>query len=218
MKSFATAAKAAIVAGTAQTGGAVEILCAPAVRVWSGEGIIPIEGNSFKGIGARGLVKVTGGSIGAMAEKFTLVLSGLEPEALELLTASDLKGATVTIWRLVFDGSGTSFLDAQIFRRGRVDRIYTEETIKGTAAINVDVEGLARGLGRRGGRMRSDADQRLIDPTDSGMSRISYAGTKHLYWGGKPPVTAANALPNAAPSSGRTPNPVFARGRWWNLP
>jgi len=57
------------------------------------------------------------------------------------------------------------------------------------------LETAARGLGRRGARMRSDADQRLLDPADGFFKHISYAAEKNLYWGGKRPARAGSALP-----------------------
>lgn len=194
MKNFNDAAMAAIVAGTAMDGGAVEILCDPPVRVWSGHGLVQIGGNDYIGLGGRGLVQTTSGAVGSAAEKFTLVLSGLDPAVLALLDADELKNATVTVYRLIFDSSGTQLLDGHIFRRGRVDRVPTEEVPGGEAKIICDVEGLSRGLRRSGGRTRSDADQRLINSSDGGMRRLSFAPQKMLYWAGKPPALAAQAV------------------------
>lgn len=198
MKTFTTAAMAAIEKGEAVVAGAAAILCDPPVRVWSGDGTLEIEGLAFDGIGDRALAQVSAAALGGAAQALTLSLSGIDPEVLELLDAEELAGAPVVVWRLIFDSSGTMPLDAQVFARGRVDAVSTDETVGGEAAIVVSVEGAARGLGRRGGRMRSDADQRLIDPTDGGFSRVSYAGEVTLYWGGQRPATAGQALPGAA--------------------
>ena len=42
--------------------------------------------------------------------------------------------------------------------------------------------------------MRTDADQRLIKPSDGGMRKVSYAAEVTLYWGGRPPSTTAAAV------------------------
>ena len=52
----------------------------------------------------------------------------------------------------------------------------------------------ARGLGRKTGRVRSDADQRLIKETDGAMRAITYASEKLLYWGGEKPARAGSSL------------------------
>ncbi len=195
MRSLATAAMAAIEDGTAQIAGAVEILAVDeAIRVWSGHGILPLEGEDYLPLGDRDLGIATGAALGGIAQNLSLSLSGIEPALLELLDAASIKGAPVRVITLVFDCSGTQLLDHFVHRRGRVDRVSQKETSAGTATITVEVEGPGRGLGRRTGRMRSDADQRLIDPDDGGMRQVSFAAEKTLYWGGRRPSRAGASL------------------------
>ncbi|QIG79993.1 hypothetical protein [Stakelama tenebrarum] len=199
MKIFSAAATAAIAAGTARDGGALEIACADPIRVWSGEGSLESDllrgaGNPFTGLGHRSLVRATAAALGSAAQSITYTLSGIDPEALALIDASEVQRAPVTAWRLIFDASGTVLLDAHIFQRGRVDRLPRSETAGGTATVSLIAEGAARGHGRRSGRMRTDADQRLIDADDGGLSRVSFAGEKTLYWGGSVPRRAGQAL------------------------
>jgi hypothetical protein len=78
-----------------------------------------------------------------------------------------------------------------VFDRGRGDALDTVETIGGPAVVNLAVESAARGLGRSGARMRSDPDQRLINPDDGYFKNTAYAGEKMLYWGGKKPSSLA---------------------------
>ncbi len=200
MRIIAEEAMDVIAAGNAVTGGAVEMLCDPPVRVFSGQGTVEIGGETFLGIDHAGLVATTGGALGSAAQSDTLQLSGVDPDTLALLDADDVRGAPTAIYRLIADPSGTRLLDARVFRRGRNDRIETEEVAGGTAMVRVTIEGAARGLGRRGGRLRSDADQRMIDPNDGGMRRLSFAGEKMLYWGGKTPSRAGVALGGMAAS------------------
>lgn len=194
MKSYSDAAMAEIIAGTAITSGAVEILCDPPVRVWGGYGTLTIDGEPYLGIGDRGIAQVSSSSIGKADQNITLTLSGIEPDTLELYDATEVADAPVTLWRLIFKGDGKTFLDAEVFTRGRLDELPGEEEIGGPATINAMIETAARGLGRRGGRMRTDADQRLVNPTDGFFKHVSYAGEKTLYWGGMKPATAAGAL------------------------
>ncbi len=195
MKTLAPAALAALEAGTAIVSGAVEIACTPPVRVWSGWHEITLAGQTFLPIGDRGLAQVMGGALGDAAQAITLTLSGIDPETAALLDRAGLAGAPTVLWRLIFSGDGNTLLDADIWARGRLDTIAREEEIGGTAAISAQIETAAKGLGRRGARMRSDADQRLIDPADGFFKNVSYAGEKTLYWGGRRPARAGSALP-----------------------
>lgn len=165
-----------------------------AIRVWGGHGTIEIESNDYIGIGDRGLAQQTAGAVGGVAQGMTLTLSGVEPEVLALLDSSEIKGAPVVIRRLIFASDGKTLLDAHVFDRGRIDTIETTETIGGGAAIKLNVESAARGLGRSGARQRSDSDQRLIDPDDGYFKNTAYAGEKMLYWGGKMPARAGSVL------------------------
>lgn len=194
MRSLATAARAAIEDGTARIAGAVEILARDEpIRVWSGHGILPLDGADYLPLGDREVGIATGAALGGIAQNLSLSLSGIEPALVELLDAASVKNAPVRVMTLIFDGSGTVLLDWFVHRRGRVDRVIVRETSGGTATITVEVEGPGRGLGRRTGRMRSDADQRLIDPDDGGMRQVSFAAEKTLYWGGRRPSRAGDA-------------------------
>lgn len=194
MKIFSDEATAAILKGGAVTSGAVDIMVTPPIRVWGGYGELEIDGNVYDGIGAAGLASVSGGALGGAEQNVTLELSGVEPEVIAMFDASTLRRVTTVIRRLIFDSSGTMLLHAEVFTRGTLDQVPIEETPGGTSTIKAMVETAARGLGRRGGRMRTDADQRLIKGDDGGFRSIAYAGQKNLYWGGKRPATAANAL------------------------
>jgi hypothetical protein len=202
VKVFTPEAQAAIEAGTAIVAGAVAILSDPPERVWSGHGTLEIAGEDFAGIGDKLLAQQTNGAIGGIAQGMTIGLSGVEPAAIELLGADALKGATVIVYRLIFAGDGKTLLDAQLFDRGRVDTVATKEKIGGGASIEVAVESAARGLGRRGGRMRSDSDQRLINALDGYFKKTGYAAEKMLYWGGKRPTRAGGALGGGSGSGG----------------
>lgn len=194
MKTFTTAAMNEIKAGTAIVAGAIEILCADPIRLWSGYGQVTLDGHVFNGIGDAGIAQVANGALGGAAQNVTLGLSGVAPEAVALLDASEVRRAPAALYRLIFDGSGTQLLDYHVFTRGRLDPLVIEEVIGGAASIATSIESAARGLGRKGGRMRTDADQRLVKANDGFFKNVAFAGQKTLYWGGKRPATAGAAL------------------------
>lgn len=202
MKTLAPAALAALEDGTAIVCGAVAVACTPPIRVWGGYREIVLDGETHDPIGDRGLVQVKGGALGDAAQNITLTLSGIDPETAALIDAAGLAGAAVVIRQLIFLGTTNALLDYQVWARGRFDTIEREEEIGGTAKITIQVETAAKGLGRRGARMRSDADQRLIDPADGFFKNVSYAAEKTLYWGGRRPARAGSALPGTGAGFG----------------
>lgn len=202
MKTIAPAALAALDAGDAIVVGAVEVASDPVVRIWGGYRSLTFDGRTFEPVGDRGLVQVTGGALGDAAQNIELVLSGIDPETLALLDAAEVKGASAVLWRLIISPDNYALLGFNVWGRGRLDMLVREEEIGGTAKITARLETAARGLGRRGARMRSDADQRLIDPADGFFKNVSYAGEKTLYWGGRRPSRAGSALPGTGSGFG----------------
>lgn len=162
------------------------------LRLWGGHGPISFDtdngAQTFVGLGARALAQQNAGAVGGVAQGLTLTLSAVEPAALALLDADEIKGAAVVLYRLIFASDGKTLLDAHVFDRGRVDTVSTDETVGSDAAINLAVESAARGLGRSGARQRADSDQRLINSDDGYFKSTAYAGQKELYWGGKKPA------------------------------
>jgi len=194
MKSIAPAALAALADGTGIVVGAVEIASTPPIRVWGGHHLLTLEGNDFEPVGDRALVNVAGGALGSAAQSITLTLSGIDPETLALLDASEVAGASTVLWRLVYDQSGTLLLGYDVWARGSIDTLPRNEKVGGEAVISASLETPARGLGRRGARMRSDADQRLIDPLDGFFKNTAFAAEKTLYWGGRRPSQAGSVV------------------------
>jgi hypothetical protein len=201
MKVFSPAALAALKDG-AVVSGAVLIAASTPIQVWGGFGLLTIDDLVFKGLGDRGIAQVSAGALGGAAQETTLTLSGVDPEILPLLDTSAVRNAPTIIWRLIFDRNQQTLLDAKVFTRGRLDQLVSNETVGGEATLSALIEGAAKGLGRFRGRMRSDADQKLNDPSDNGFKAVTYAGTKTTYWGGKIPATVTGTTYSAVAGGG----------------
>lgn len=190
MKAYSEAALAAYADGTAMSVGAIELHVDPVACFWGGDGVLTMTASDgverdFVGLGAKAMVEVGGGALGGAAQNVTVTLSGIDPDIIAALNPTPARGKPVVIWELTFDGSGQTMLDAHIFSRGTADRLPRSEQPGGEASIKLLVETAANGLGRRGSRMATDADQRMINPDDGGCKHVSYAGEIVLYWGGK---------------------------------
>jgi hypothetical protein len=199
LKSIATAALDALEAGQATVAGAVK-LAVPSdpFRVWGGYEPITLAGEVYTGVGNKALFAVSGGQLGGAEVGAEVTLSGVDPQTLGLIDDVDIHGADAVLWRLIFDGAGTTLLQASVYLRGRVDQLPISDTPGGVSQVTAQIEGAARGLGRTGARMRTDADQRMVSATDGSFKRVAYAGQKTLNWGGKPPATAGAAVPNSS--------------------
>lgn len=191
MKTWNPAALAAWASGEALETIAVHISGPIEWRVWAGTGALPLGGPVFTGVGDQvGASVAFTGAKGAAEQGLTLSLGGLDPKVLDMVPLTPWKRAPAVIYRLVFSGAGTVLLDWKAHHRGRIDDLWREDTPGGVSSILAVVEGAARGLGRSRGRMRTDSDQRLIDPNDGGFRHVTYAGEKKLQLGGNPPTSA----------------------------
>ncbi|MDP3405043.1 MAG: hypothetical protein Q8S03_10165 [Brevundimonas sp.] len=194
MKTFSAEAIAALKAGDVMVSGAVRLALETPARFWGGHGVKVIAGEAYVGLGVHGLVRATGGSLGGQDQGVTLELSGVDPDVAARVDLEALRGVSVVLRRLIFNGRGSTLLHQAVFLRGRVDFATREDTPGGPSILRLSVEGAARGLGRRSERMRTDADQRLIAPNDGSLKRVSYAGQQLITWGGRPPERAGVAF------------------------
>ena len=204
MKNYSAEALAAMAAGQVVVSGAAWFGGDEPVGLWAGDGTLSFVDErgvprTFRGIGDRAFASISGGAIGGAEQGQTLTVSGIDPVVRENLDVASLRGLPTILWRLVFNGAGTRLLDARVHLRGRIDQAPIEDTPGGTSELRLSIEGAARGQGRRSERMRSDADQRLINPNDSALKRVAYAGQKTIYAGGKPPEQARTAFSGVSP-------------------
>ena len=160
-----------------------------------------------------GIVEVSDlpSAIGMTAQRFTITLSashedGLTPDVLRTIEQEDYRDRPVRIYDAYFHPDTGALLDVKGLRRGYVDIIEHIEDDKRGYTLVANCETRALDYNRTNGRMRSDADQRLIKADDGFFKHVSYAAEKQLYWGGKKPAVAGQALGGVRP----------AQGMWWN--
>lgn len=206
MKIYSAEALAAIVANEAVVSACGWFGGPSPIGLWAGDGALAFADDRgvarvFQGIGDREFAAIAGGALGGGEQGITLNVSGIDATVASNLDIESLRRVPVILWRLVFNGAGTRLLDARVHFRGRIDKADLDDTPAGTSTLAVAIEGAARGQGRRSERMRTDADQRLISPTDSALRRVSYAGEKTIYAGGKPPEQARTAVGGTGPGA-----------------
>ena len=196
MKTYPASWQAELDAGGGLVSSAVRVQgTAATVRFWGGYGDLTLGGEVYTGIGDRALVTATGAALGGEANPVTVEISGVDDIAQTIRDLVGLRGAFVRIWRLGFDTPGLNLLYSEIWHRGRLDRAPLIDQPNGQTIVRCEIDSPARTLGRKLGRMGSDADQRLVDGADDCFKFVNVAGEKKLAWGGKPPERAASALP-----------------------
>ena len=193
MKDYSAVTIAALESGEAIVTGALAVYCDDPAFVWGGPWPIVLDGDTYTPLDDNALGSAIGGQIGGTEQNTTLTLSGVDPDALALLDEAGLNQAPAKLYRLVFAGDGRTLLDSRVVKRGRVDDVLVQDVQGGTATVQISIEGAARGLGRAGKRMRTDADQRLLDSNDGFFKHVAYAGTKTIYFGCKPSSAGSTA-------------------------
>ena len=198
VKPWADEAIAAFTRGDGAVLGAIHIACTPTpVSVWQGWGDLTIDGVVYEGIGDRLMVGDVTASVGASQAGMPLTLSGVDPTTMALFQATAFRLAPVIVWEVAFDKTRTVMLDAQIYKRGRLDVVGRGADANGEGTITATVIDAASGLGKATGRVRSLTDDHLTDPTNNGSRMLAYAGQIVLRWGGK--IAQAANLPGTTP-------------------
>lgn len=186
-------------------GAAVKFAFEEPIRLWSGYGTLEINSENYEGAGQAALITPTSSSIGGANDGLTIDVSGLDPATAQLTEDTDYHQKPVTIYRLIFAPDTRTLLGATTFLRGRVDSITIIETIGGKSSLQLQIEGPRRDMNRRGARIRSDTDQRILGGAgDAGFKHIGTAQRKTLTWGNKPSTVG---------SSGGTVTPADVRRR-----
>lgn len=164
------------------------------MRVWSGHWPLEIDGLEYLPLAATNLA--FGGTFeeGQVANGIDVALSSLDPKLVPIVMSMDIRGRYLEIRTLFFDQAGTTLLHAEPELFGSLDEAPLQDTPGGAATVIFRAESEAQGSRRTGGRIASDPDQRLVDPSDGSFRFKSRAGERELYWGGEAPRRAALAL------------------------
>lgn len=153
---------------------------------WTGLGPFTWQGVTYVGSGS--LIAVDGikqtADLSAVQVKATLTGvpdTALTPDTLATIEAEAYHQRPCTIMTAYFDAETYGLLSVETEYRGYVDRIVHQD---GDAAVlEVQLESRFRDHSRSGYRVRSDADQRRIDPTDDGLKNVATVHTETILFG-----------------------------------
>lgn len=153
---------------------------------FSGVGTIDIEGDTFKGVANRALITPISSRIGGASDSVVVTLSHLDPDVAASVESVNYYQKPMTIWRIIFAPDTFTVLGTPAFLRGRLDHVVVREVVGGLAALDFHIEGPRKDMDRAGGRIRSNADQRVLGgDLDAGLKWVSTVARKTLRWGQK---------------------------------
>jgi|LakMenEpi03Aug12_release.lakeMendotaPanAssembly.Ray.scaffolds.fasta_scaffold01641_16 hypothetical protein len=194
MKTLNSSALAALESGECVIAGAVQLTFSTTYRFWSGVGDRTYDGQTFVGVDAPVLIVPITSEAGAGTDGVQIGVSALDTTIAASIDSENYHQKPAILWRWIFSADGLTLLDGEVFFRGRVDTVTIREETPGQSALVFAIEGAGRDMDRRGARVRSNTDQRVLGgSSDGGMKHISTAGIRSLYWGRAVPATAIGA-------------------------
>jgi hypothetical protein len=155
---------------------------------WTGVGPWTYNGILWQGAGtliqAQPVGQVTDGSAVPIVLTLSAIPnSALSPDVLSTIEAEAYKGAPVRLYKAYFDPDTRALITVRTVWAGTIDTIDHDYTIGGTYTLTANCESRALDHQKTGYRIRSDADQRLIDANDGFFKRVGVAGTQSITWG-----------------------------------
>lgn len=124
---------------------------------------------------------------GLSSEQLDVTVSLLSPSVATIMSGIAWHQRPVVVFHAFVDGAGDVLGVVPVFS-GFLDAAPVEDEDGGTLKMTLVVESNNRELSRSSGRMRSDADQRLVSASD-GFFKHTTASTvdSKIFWGRKGP-------------------------------
>jgi hypothetical protein len=162
-----------------------------AVGFFSGLGEFQWGGVTFVGAGTLFEIDTIGSSLNGEAVPLTIKLNGdaragLTPTVLAQIETVQYRGRPVTIYRRYMHPETYAEISTELAYRGKVDTMVHKIREGGEAVLECRTESALIDLARSGYRMRSDADQRLINPTDGSLRFVASVVEHKFDWGSAP--------------------------------
>jgi hypothetical protein len=174
---------------------------------WTGIGILAYGGVNY--VGAGSLLSIEGikqssdlSSVQVVGRLTGIANSDLTPDVLASIETYTYHQRECIIYSAYFNESDTMIGAPEIEFRGYIDRIVHTDNADGQAAIEVHLESRFRDHQKSGYRVRSDQDQRNIDPTDEGMRHVTKVSSEKVTFGKVSEATAQQTFQPQKKASG----------------
>lgn len=170
---------------------------------WTGLGILPF--NSVNYVGAGELVSIQPltqtmdlSSMPVLVELTSIPNSALTPDVLATVESEQYHQQPAVLSTAYINPDTRAVVSVQRWYRGYIDKIEHQDQVGGQAVLSCNLESKSRDHLKKGYRTRSDADQRLINVNDGGLSFSAVAGQQQIIWG-QSTTSAQGQLPTLTP-------------------
>ena len=166
---------------------------------WNGYGTLTV--NSIPYVGAGSLIEISQFNLGTdlSASPMTVNLRAvpeteLSPDLLATIDSYAYKNRPAHLSLCWFDPVTGAVVTVIQWWQGYIDLITHEQTIGGDYVLVAHLEPMSLDHSRLGYRMRSDSDQKLIDPGDRFFEHAAITASQQIPYGRKPDGTSATFL------------------------
>lgn len=164
------------------------------LRMWSGVGDKVWAGQTWVGLGDMAGISAIDETSEIAATSVTFTLSSVPSSLRALALQARYRGRECRLWLAIFTADFSAITGTiQIFA-GRMNTMSIAAASDTLSQLTLQAESRLVDLRRARPSRYTDAEQRLLDPTDTGLSRVAKLAERPLHWG----------VP-AAPSAATTP-------------
>ena len=196
MRSFTAATQAALDAGRIVDRRMVLLdLGSGLYGFWSGLGPFSYNGVTYQGAGS--LLEIDGvrqtsdlSAVQVVGRLTGIPNSLLTPDVLATIESEVYHQRPCTLAIAYFHPSTFALLSVEVDYRGVIDRIVHREQSDDAAVLEVQLESRFRDHQKGGYRVRSDADQRRIDPNDDSLRHVTQVVNEQVIFGRLDSATA----------------------------
>ena len=157
---------------------------------WGGYGTLTV--NSIPYVGAGSLIEIQPVNMGTDLSASPLVVklravpeTELTPDVLATIDNYAYKNRPAHLTLAYFDRVTGGMVTAIQWWQGYIDLISHDQVIGGEYSLTAHLEPMSLDHARTGYRMRSDADQKLIDPADRFFEHAATTATQNIPYGRK---------------------------------
>lgn len=162
------------------------------LRMWSGVGAFAWVGETWLGLGDLTGVGTLDETTEIGASSLTFSLSGVPSGLRALALGQGYRGRPCKLWLAILSADLTTVVGSTLIFGGRMDTMPLTAGSDTTSSISIVAENRLVDLRRSRPSRYTDAEQRLLDATDTGLSRIAKLAERPFHWGVAAPARAAS--------------------------